>query len=58
MCGLPHQYTHLLRSPLGADTNISYYTRIFNYLHEFVINEEDYRKLWTLLMDIAEAQLE
>ena len=39
----------LLRSTVRADTRISYYLRILDYLHDFVIEEEDFRKAWLKL---------
>ncbi|WP_294601596.1 hypothetical protein [uncultured Bacteroides sp.] len=49
MYRLQHQYPHVLRSTVRVDTNISYYLRIPDYLHEFVIEEKDFRKLWMKL---------
>lgn len=44
-----NQCPHLLRSTVRADTRISYYLRILDYLHDFVIEEEDFREAWLKL---------
>ena len=46
---LQHQYPHLLPGTVGLDTRISYYLRILDYLHHFVINEDDFRQVWMKL---------
>lgn len=43
---LQYQYPHLLRDAVGADIKISYYLRVLDYLHDFLIEEEDFRKVW------------
>lgn len=44
--GLQFQHPHLLPGTVGDDIHISYYLRILDYLHEFVIEEADFQKVW------------